>query len=180
MLNADDPLVRADGRANVGPGGPRRRRPETPTCAPRTYVCCAGRHASFMLVTPEGTRAGRPAATWVRTRWRNALAAAAVARALGMAVADVAAALSLAQPAEPVADGGRRARGRRHRRQRRLQRQPRVGAGRPGGARGARRGPPYLGGAGRDARARRGPRRAARGGGPARGAPRGRPTRRGR
>ena len=58
--------------------------------------------------------------------------------------------------AQPLADGGHRARRRRHRRQRRLQRQPRLDAGRAQGARrhgaAARR---TLGGARRDARARR-------------------------
>ena len=41
-------------------------------------------------------------------------------------------ALATADPAQPVADGGRRAARRRHRRQRRLQRQPRLDAGRAG------------------------------------------------
>ena len=66
----------------------------------------------------------------------NALSAAGAPRwPPGMTPAAVAAALSAAGAAQPLADGGVPPRRRRHRRQRRLQRQPRVDAGRAGRAR---------------------------------------------
>ena len=97
VLSADDPRVRAmSARTSarvvlVGVAGDAEVRAEDVRLLP-------GAHASFMLVTPEGTAP-------VDLRYvgahqvGNALAAAAVARELGMAVTDVAAALSLAQPA---------------------------------------------------------------------------------
>src|SRR4051794_23561099 len=97
VLNADDPLVlpmaaRTSARVVlVGVGPAAEVRAEDVRLLP-------GAHASFTLVTPEGSAPvdlGYVGAHQVG----NALAAAAVARELAMPVSDVAAALSQARPA---------------------------------------------------------------------------------
>ena len=90
----------------------RRRRTADPT--------------SFVLSV--GAERGRRAAPGRRAPGRQRAAAAAVALALGMPVAEIAATLRSAGHAVALADGGARARRRRHRHQRRLQRQPRLHA----------------------------------------------------
>ena len=78
--------------------------------------------------SPRRGRAGAAAAArrarGARTRWPPPRPRGA----LGLPVADIAEALSEAEPGQPLADGGHRAPGRGHRGQRRLQRQSRVDA----------------------------------------------------
>jgi UDP-N-acetylmuramoyl-tripeptide--D-alanyl-D-alanine ligase len=96
VLNADDPLVRtmaARTRAEIVTFG---RSPDATVRATGESLDDAGR-SRFTLVTPEGSAS-------VRLRLHgahavaNALAAAAAARRLGMPVADIAEALSEAEP----------------------------------------------------------------------------------
>jgi UDP-N-acetylmuramoyl-tripeptide--D-alanyl-D-alanine ligase len=97
VLNADDPLVRTMAARTSAEIVTFGRAPEATVRAVDESLDDAGR-ARFTLVTPEGS-------ALVRLRLHgahavaNALAAAAAARRLGMPVADVAAALSEAEPA---------------------------------------------------------------------------------
>ena len=133
------------GRPDAGTGRPVRRGP-TPTYGRRgvgsTSEGTARLHAGHTRRVPlPVTLAAVRCAPRV-----NALAAAAVAHELGMPLREIAAALSEADPRQPLADGGHRAARRRDGRQRRLQREPRVHAGRAARAGGAwREGAPDAG-----------------------------------
>jgi UDP-N-acetylmuramoyl-tripeptide--D-alanyl-D-alanine ligase len=97
ILNADDPLVRTMAARTPARIVTFGRAPEATVRATEESLDDAGR-SRFTLTTPEGSAP-------VRLRLHgahavaNALAAAAAARCLGMPVADVAAALSDAEPA---------------------------------------------------------------------------------
>jgi len=97
ILNADDPLVRTMAARTPARIVTFGRAPEATVRAAEESLDDAGR-SRFTLTTPEGSAP-------VRLRLHgahavaNALAAAAAARCLGMPVADVAAALSDAEPA---------------------------------------------------------------------------------
>jgi len=96
VLNADDPLVRTMAARTPAEIVTFGRAPDATVRAADESLDAAGR-SRFTLVTPEGSAP-------VRLRLHgahavaNALAAAAAARRLGMPVADVAAALSAAEP----------------------------------------------------------------------------------
>ena len=127
VLNADDPLVRAMAS--------RTRRGSCSSASPEADVRAEDVAARRPRAAPRSrshpTGCERRDLAPVRRAPRvNALAAAAVAHELGMPVDEIADGALRGAAAQPLADGGHRARRRRHGRQRRLQRQPRVHAGR--------------------------------------------------
>ena len=165
VLNADDPLVAAMAERDVGARGAVRPRRRTPTYGPSDVRLDGAGRPTFLLRAGDREPAEVTLPLHGAHHVSNALAAAAVALELGATPAGLAAALGDRGAAQPVADGGRRARRRGHRRQRRVQREPRLGARRAGRAGGDGGRAADLGGARRDARARRGVHRRARAGG---------------
>ncbi|MDN3350973.1 UDP-N-acetylmuramoyl-tripeptide--D-alanyl-D-alanine ligase [Actinomadura sp. DC4] len=97
ILNADDPLVAAMAARTAAEVVTFGRAPDATVHAADESLDAAGR-SRFTLVTPEGTAPVR-LRLYGAHAVANALATAAAARRLGMPVADVAAALSEAEPA---------------------------------------------------------------------------------
>ena len=135
VLNADDPYVVAMAERSAAPvlwfgDWCRGCRCITGASAlPRRRLDDEGRPA-FRLHTPAGVGRRRGCSSSASTTSANALAAAAIAHCVGLGADEIAAALSAAGRAQPLAHGGPPAPGRRDGDQRRVQREPRQRAGR--------------------------------------------------